>query len=62
LVACAAIAFGGVLALFLPVIPFALARGSFALVFQLGTRSILNIGFWIFIALAIATTYARLRN
>lgn len=57
IVACAALVVGGLLALLVPVVPFVL-RGGLA---RAGVGALLNIGFWIFLALAVSTTFARLR-
>lgn len=51
LTTCVAIAAGGLLVLLVPIL---LSHGRL-------TGSLLNIGFWVFIALALSTTYARLR-
>jgi MFS family permease len=56
LVACAAVAAGGLGMLLLPALPLLLAGVPGGLV-----RVLFNIGFWIFLALALSTTYARLR-
>jgi hypothetical protein len=56
LVACAALVVGALSVLFFPALPF-LLRGQF----QILGRVVLNIGFWIFLALAVSTVYARLR-
>lgn len=56
LVSCIAIALGALAVLLLPALPFLLRGVPGAL-----TRALFNIGFWIFIALALSTTYARLR-
>ena len=57
LVATAALVIGAVLILFAPAIPFILA-GRFDVIVRVG----FNIGFWIFLALAASTLYARLRT
>jgi hypothetical protein len=56
LVACTALVIGAVVALFAPYFPFVLAGRPEVL-----GRAIVNIGFWIFLALAASTMYARLR-
>ncbi|HZQ08257.1 MAG TPA: hypothetical protein VFD70_16855 [Anaerolineae bacterium] len=56
LIACVAVTAGALAILFLPAIPFVLAGAPGVI-----ARVLFNIGFWIFLALAISTTYARLR-
>ncbi len=56
LAACGAVAVGSLAVLLLPALPFLLAGATGIL-----ARLLLNIGFWIFIALALGTTYTRLR-
>jgi len=51
LAACAAVAFGALVILFLPTL---LSQGRFG-------AALLNLGFWVFLALALSTTFARLR-
>lgn len=57
LVACVAIAVGALGVLFLPALPF-IARGGIGIL----ARFVLNIGFWISLALTLSTAYARLRT
>jgi hypothetical protein len=56
LVACVAIAVGAVGFLVVPALPYLFAGVPGVL-----GRYIFNIGFWVFLALALSTTYARLR-
>jgi hypothetical protein len=56
LTACVAVGVGALAVLLLPALPFLLAGVSGAL-----GRVLFNIGFWVFLALALSTTYARLR-
>jgi hypothetical protein len=62
LVACIAITIGALLALFVPALSFVAATGSINVLLGVAPRVLVNIGFWIFLALALATTYARLRS
>lgn len=54
--ACAALVIGALALLLLPVLPFVLAGASGVL-----ARVALNLGFWVFLVLAVSTTFARLR-
>jgi hypothetical protein len=56
LVSCVAVVIGALVVLFAPALPF-LLRGQI----QILARVAFNIGFWIFLALAVSTVYARLR-
>lgn len=56
LVSCIALVVGALAVLFAPALPF-LLRGQI----QILARVAFNIGFWIFLALAVSTVYARLR-
>lgn len=56
LTASAAIVVGALAILILPALPFVLAGVPGIL-----ARVLLNIGFWVFLALAVSTTFARLR-
>lgn len=56
LVACAALVAGAAAVLFVPVLPF-LLRGRPDILL----RAVANIGFWVFLAIAVSTLYARLR-
>lgn len=56
LAACAALVLGAAAVLFVPALPFLLRGRPDVLV-----RVIANIGFWIFLAVAVSTLYARLR-
>lgn len=60
LTASIAVVVGGIVVLFLPIVPF-LLLGSVTALFRIGPALLLNIGFWIYLALAVSTTYARLR-
>lgn len=55
-VSCVAFVIGALVILFAPYLPVALAGRP-----ELVVRAIANIGFWIFLALAVSTLYARLR-
>jgi hypothetical protein len=52
---------GGLLGLAGPALLGVLAAGRFALLARVIPAMFLNIGFWIFLALAVSTVYARLR-
>ncbi len=56
LVSCVALVIGALIVLFAPYLPFVVAGRP-----ELLARAIANIGFWIFLALAASTLYARLR-
>lgn len=56
LVACSALVLGAVAVLFVPALPF-LLRGRPDILL----RFVANIGFWVFLAVAVSTLYARLR-
>jgi len=56
LTACIAIAAGGLAVLLAPALPFLLAGVPGVL-----SRVLFNIGFWIYLVLALSTAYARLR-
>lgn len=56
LVACVALVVGALAVILVPALPAVLAGRLDVLV-----RSALNIGFWVFLAVAVSTTYARLR-
>lgn len=61
LAACIAIALGGLIGLVAPALFVALGRGALSQFAVLLPRLLFNIGFWIYLALALSTTYARLR-
>lgn len=56
IVACVALAIGAIGVLLAPALPFLMFGRP-----ELFVRAAFNIGFWIFLALALSTTYARLR-
>lgn len=56
LTACAAIVIAALAVLLLPVLPFLLAGVPRVL-----SARLLNLGFWVFLALTVSTTFARLR-
>lgn len=64
LIACAAIVVGGFLGLiglaWLPILA-TVFRGNIGLLSRFGLGLFLNLGFWIYVALAVSTAYARLR-
>lgn len=59
LVACAALVIGALAVLYLPVLPF--LAGGLSIFLQAAVRVSLNLGFWVFLGIAVSTTYARLR-
>lgn len=64
LVACGAIVVGGFVGLAgLGLVPLAalILRGNLPLLSRFGVGLVFNLGFWIYIALAVSTAYARLR-
>ncbi len=64
LVGCAAVVIGGLaggVGLNALALLVALLGGQMALVARIGGAILLNIGFWIYLVLAVGTTYARLR-
>jgi hypothetical protein len=63
-VGCGAIVIGGVVGLFAPAsVPLLVTvlTGNIRLLSQVGLGLLLNIGFWIYVTLAVTTAYARLR-
>ncbi len=56
LVTCVALVLGALAAFLVPALPFLLAGRP-----EILARFALNIGFWIFLAVAVSTVYARLR-
>jgi hypothetical protein len=64
LVACGAIVIGGILGLVAPAsLPLlaTILSGNIQLVSRFGLALVFNLGFWIYLALAVSTAYARLR-
>ena len=64
LIACGAIVIGGLVGLvapaFLPLLA-TIITGNISLLSRFGLGLVLNLGFWIYLALAVSTAYARLR-
>lgn len=56
LLACLALVLGALAVLFVPAVPSLLAGR-----FQILARVVVNLGFWVFLAVAVSTVYARLR-
>ncbi len=64
MIVCATVIIGGLIGvgnLSLLALPLALLEGSARAIPAVLTRSFFNIGFWIYLALAVSTAYARLR-
>jgi hypothetical protein len=63
-IACGAILIGGLVGLVAPVsVPLLVTvlTGNIRVLSQVGLGLVLNLGFWIYVALAVSTAYARLR-
>lgn len=61
LVVCVAFVIGSLLGLAGLPLTTAFAVGGFKVIGVIASRAVLNIGFWIYLALAVGTIYARLR-
>lgn len=62
LVACAAVVVGGVIGVYGAPLLTTLVSGRLALLRTLSFGWLVNLGFWIYLALAVSTAYARLRT